>query len=94
MAKPPKTTIAFIWSIKHKRYLGISCESNGEGEFCTTVSARLTTYGTPHAFCSAEKAERCLREDIPWYNSGPGAPMREEFNLDNCRVVEVHLEGQ
>jgi hypothetical protein len=85
------TTVAFIWSKKDKHFLGISVSSNGEGEFCTTVAASLCSYNTPHAFPSAEKAKRCLSEDIPWYNSGPESPMREDYRLENCVVVEVVL---
>lgn len=83
-------TVAFIWSNKEKRYLGISLETN-EGDCCTAISARLCPYGTPHAFESVEAANTCLGEDTPWFNSGATRPMRDYYNLDNCAVIEISL---
>jgi hypothetical protein len=92
MAKTPRPfqQLAFIWSIYDKCYLGISLESNADGEFCTSVGARLDRY-TPHAFDTVAQAETCLKQDTPWYNSGPNQPQRGKYSMNNCIIVVVDL---
>lgn len=85
------STIAFIWSNKDQRYLGLTVYSNEGGEFCNSTSAELSPYGTPHAFSSEERARRCLEEDTPWFNSGLDCPMRNEYRPENCRIIELRL---
>jgi hypothetical protein len=86
-------TVAFIWSIKDQRYLGIDAAQNpARGDFCNDIRATLRPYGAPHAFESVERAQRCLDEDTPWFNSGINMPQRADYNAENCKVIEVELD--
>ena len=82
--------VAFIKSKEHG-YLGISITGNGDADFCNSYSAELVSGGIPHTFESKDKALFILESYQYWYNSSIEHPMRNEFNNENCIVIEIEL---
>lgn len=84
--------LAFIREKKSKKYLGISITPNGDdAEFCNSTTVSLCSWEPPHAFASRANAEKCLKEQVDWFNSSPQCPMQKDYDLENCEIIEVVL---
>lgn len=88
-----KTEVTQKYGIADKdgNLLHIHSSPNGNADFCNDNTVSFTTDEEDPLFLvdSVEAASFALVVDLPWYNSGEGAPMHAGLDLSKHKVVAV-----
>ena len=84
------------FGIRHKEtveFLGFSCHSNGDGEFCNDVAFEFEASYADNIWLVKNEgtAIRAHENDTPWYNASFDSPMHRGIKMKDYEVVKVEL---